>query len=160
MKKFSTYLSMSIVLAGFSFLFADETIVLRKKHFNLEKNLAVQGYDVVAYFIQKKAVKGLEKNIFVYKGVTYYFSTPKHIEIFKKNPGKYEPQYGGWCAYETGKGSKRSINPETFKILDNKLYLFFNKWFINTLSMWNKDEANLLKRPMKVGKKYFNKSLK
>ena len=57
---------------------------------------------------------------------------------------KYEPQYGGWCAYAMGvDGSKVEINPETYKILDNKLYLFYNAFFTNTLPKWNENESNL-----------------
>ena len=67
-------------------------------------------------------------------------------EEFKKNPAQYEPQYGGWCAYAMGdSGEKVSIDPETFKVLDGKLYLFYNKFFNNTLKSWNKDEAKLKK---------------
>ena len=68
-------------------------------------------------------------------------------KTFKKDPTKYEPQYGGWCAYAMGaKGEKVEINPETFKIVDGKLYLFYNRFFSNTLTDWNKDEAHLKKQ--------------
>ena len=67
-------------------------------------------------------------------------------ELFKKNPAQYEPQYGGWCAYAMGNdGSKVEVDPETFKILNAKLYLFYNKYFTNTLKSWNKDEGRLMK---------------
>ena len=68
----------------------------------------------------------------------------KNKEEFKKNPAAYEPQYGGWCAYAMGKdGDKVSIDPETFKIVNGKLYLFYNRAFNNTLKSWNKDEPTL-----------------
>ena len=64
--------------------------------------------------------------------------------MFLKNPSKYEPQYGGWCAYAMGSaGEKVEINPETFKIIDGKLYLFYNAYFNNTLKSWNKEETKL-----------------
>ena len=118
---------------------------LRKKEYNLGKNgLAIEGYDPVAYFKQNKAVKGSSSNSVVHQGVTYYFSSAENKEEFKKNPAKYEPQYGGWCAYAMGKdGSKVEIDPETFKIVDGKLFLFYNRFFNNTLKSWNKDERNL-----------------
>ena len=63
---------------------------------------------------------------------------------FKKNPTKYLPQYGAWCAYAMGdNGDKVSVNPETYKIVDGKLYLFYNKLFVNTLKSWNKDEDRI-----------------
>ena len=111
--------------------------------FNLEKGLAAEGYDVVAYF-SGKAQKGNAALAVVYQGVRYHFSTEANKEAFKKNPAKYEPQYGGWCAYAMGAtGEKVEIDPETFKILNGKLYLFYNKLFNNTLKTWNKDEQSL-----------------
>jgi hypothetical protein len=72
------------------------------------------------------------------------FSSAVNKEYFSKNPSKYEPQFGGWCAFAMGdSGEKVEINPETFKIIDGKLYLFYNAFFNNTLKSWNKDEANL-----------------
>ncbi|CAN5813063.1 YHS domain-containing (seleno)protein [soil metagenome] len=123
---------------------AQDATVLRKKTYNLEKGIAIEGYDPVAYFTSDKAIKGTKDMAVAYQGATYYFSSPENKEAFKKNPGKYEPQYGGWCAYAMGHdGSKVEIDPETFKIIDNKLYLYYNKYFNNTLKTWNKDETNL-----------------
>ena len=111
--------------------------------FNLEKGLAAEGYDVVAYF-SGKAQKGNASLAVVYQGVRYHFSTEANKEAFKKNPAKYEPQYGGWCAYAMGKnGDKVNVDPETFKIINGKLYLFYNRFFNNTLTSWNKNETNL-----------------
>lgn len=116
----------------------------RQSNFNLEKGIAVQGYDVVAYFNAGKAIKGITANTVFYQGVKYQFSSILNKEEFKKNPSKYEPQYGGWCAYAMGSsGEKVEIDPETFKVLNGKLYLFYNKLFNNTLKTWNKDETNL-----------------
>ncbi|MBI3720796.1 MAG: YHS domain-containing protein [Sphingobacteriales bacterium] len=131
-----------ILLAGVN-AFSQEA--LRKKEFNLSKNgLAINGYDPVAYFKQNKAIEGSSNFATVYQGATYYFSSAENKEEFKKNPAKYEPQYGGWCAYAMGKnGEKVAIDPETFKIIDGKLFLFYNRFFNNTLKSWNKDEANL-----------------
>lgn len=115
----------------------------RVQSFNLEKGLAVQGYDVVAYF-SGKPVKGNASLAAVYQGVRYHFANEANKETFKKNAAKYEPQYGGWCAYAMGaNGEKVEIDPETFKIVNGKLYLFYNKRFNNTLKTWNKDEQSL-----------------
>jgi YHS domain-containing protein len=116
----------------------------RTKHFNLEHNLAIQGYDPVAYFKQNDAVKGSKDLAVFYQGITYYFSSAANKEEFKKNPAQYEPQYGGWCAYAMGsKGEKVDVDPKTYKIVNGKLYLFYNKFFNNTLTSWNKDESGL-----------------
>lgn len=68
---------------------------VRKQQYNLDKGLAIQGYDPVAYFTQNKAVKGSAANSFTYKNVTYRFTLLANLDTFKKTPKKYEPQYGG-----------------------------------------------------------------
>ncbi len=130
-----------VVLSTTSFA---QSAAKRKAAFNLENNVAIQGYDPVAYFTQKKAVKGKSSIATQYEGVTYYFATPANKDLFLKNPDQYEPQYGGWCAYAMGAtGEKVEVDPETFKIVNGKLNLFYNAFFNNTLKSWNKDEANL-----------------
>lgn len=120
---------------------------LRKKHFNLDNGIAISGYDPVSYFTQNKAVKGNKDMAVYHQGATYYFSSTANKEAFKANPSKFEPEYGGWCAYAMGeKGEKVSIDPETFKIVNGKLYLFYNRFFNNTLKDWNKNEASLKAR--------------
>jgi YHS domain-containing protein len=119
-------------------------LALRTKQFNLEQGFAIQGYDPVAYLTKGKAVKGKKEFSFTVEGVTYYMSSASNKELFSKNPKAYEPQYGGWCAYAMGStGEKVEIDPETFKIANGKLYLFYNSLFNNTLPKWNKDESNL-----------------
>lgn len=124
-----------------------QTASKRIAQYNLEKNVAIQGYDPIAYFKLKKAVKGKNSLAASYEGVTYYFSTKENKDSFVKNPTSFEPQYGGWCAFAMGdSGEKVEINPETFKIIDGKLYLYYNAFFNNTLKSWNKDEVNLKKK--------------
>lgn len=118
----------------------------RLAHFNVENKLAIQGYDPVAYFKQGKAVKGKKEFSASYQGIVYYFANESDKAAFLKNPTAYEPQYGGWCAFAMGDyGEKVEIDPETFKILDGKLYLFYNKFLTNTLKSWNKNETKLKK---------------
>jgi len=121
-----------------------DVVTLRKKQFNTPDGIGIKGYDPVAYFTGNKAVKGSKDQAAVYQGITYYFSSAANQAAFKKDPARYEPQYGGWCAYAMGKdGSKVEVDPGTFKIVDGKLFLFYNQFFTNTLKSWNKDEANL-----------------
>lgn len=118
----------------------------RLAHFNVENKVGIQGYDPVAYFKQGKAVKGKKELAASYQGIVYYFANETDKAAFLKNPTAYEPQYGGWCAFAMGDyGEKVEIDPETFKILDGKLYLFYNKFLTNTLKSWNKNETKLKK---------------
>lgn len=116
----------------------------RKKHFNIEYNLAIQGYDPVAYLTSKKAIEGKKSFATTKDGIIYYFSSQKNKELFIKEPEKYEPQYGGWCAFAMGSyNEKVEIDPETFKIVDGKLYLFYHSFTNNTLTKWNEHEKSL-----------------
>lgn len=115
----------------------------RMAHYNLKKGLALEGYDPVSYF-DGNPQAGKSDLRFSYNGIIYQFSTQKNLSRFKANPEMFEPAYGGWCAYAMGKTAEKvKIDPETFKILDGKLYLFYNFWGNNTLTEWNKQEAAL-----------------
>jgi YHS domain-containing protein len=138
---------LAIMAVLFSLSISNAQATLRTKHFNLEKGIALQGYDAVSYFNNNKAVKGDKQFSASVEGITYYFSNVGNKELFLKSPKKYEPQYGGWCAYAMGSsGEKVEVDPETFKISNGKLYLFYHTWTNNTLNKWNKDEAGL--KPM------------
>ena len=129
---------LAFALEGFS---QDENA--RRKHFNVKNNLALDGFDPLSYF-DGKPEKGNPQIKFNYRGVDYRFTSQANLNKFKTDPGKYEPAYGGWCAYAMGdSGEKVKIDPETFKILDGRLYLFYNFWGNNTLTDWKKDERKL-----------------
>ncbi len=115
----------------------------RVTHFNLKNGVALEGYDPVSYFDDKPR-EGKKELSYLYKGITYWFSSPSNLAKFKASPEKYEPAYGGWCAYAMGEtGEKVKIDPETFKIVDGRVYLFYNFWGSNTLKDWNKNEQPL-----------------
>jgi YHS domain-containing protein len=115
-----------------------QTTSERQKHFLLDKqHLALEGYDPVSYFSGKPA-KGKKDYSQTQNGVTYYFVSAANREVFKANPAKYEPAYGGWCAYAMAKsGEKVEVDPKTFKIVNGRLLLFYNAFFTNTLESWN-----------------------
>lgn len=138
-------LLLLFALSAFIMQSSAQSPALRKQQFNIEKSgLAIEGYDPVAYFNSNKPVEGKKDITTTYEGITYRFTSTQNRDEFNKNPAKYEPQYGGWCAYAMGaKGEKVEVDPETFKIINGKLYLFYNKYFNNTLKSWNKDEARL-----------------
>lgn len=117
----------------------------RKPCYNVDsKGLWVEGYDPVAYLVDGKAREGDKRYSTSYQGATFRFASQAHLDLFKKEPTKYLPQYGGWCAYAMGANNEKvEVDPETFKIIDGKLFLFYNAFFNNTLTTWNKDEARL-----------------
>ena len=114
-----------------------------------ENKIANGGYDLVAYFSNNAAMKGKKEFTEEYNGVKYQFASVEHKKMFKADPEKYLPVCDGYCAWGVAeKGKKVPVNPETFKVIDNKLYLFFNGDFngkpFNTLPEWNKNEQKLL----------------
>ena len=140
MKKNAWLLITALILAAPNF--AQPALVA--KHYNIENKLAIEGYDPVAYFTQKKAVEGNKQFNAISDGVIYYFSSAANRDLFIKNPAQYKPEYGGWCAYAMGATNEKvSVDPETFKIINGKLYLFYHSFFNNTLDKWNKAEAAL-----------------
>ena len=122
-----------------------------EKHFTTDENVAVKGYDIVGYFTQNEAERGSKKFESEYKGVKYWFVNEAHKAEFSKNPKKYLPQYGGYCAFAMGmKNVTVPSDPETFKLYNGKLYLFFNDYYegtaFNTIIPWNSDEEKLKKQ--------------
>jgi YHS domain-containing protein len=115
----------------------------RLRNFNHENGIAIRDFDPVNYF-KGKAAKGTEKFQHTYKGITYYFINQENLDEFKKSPAKYEPAYGGWCAYSMAvDGTRARVDPSTYKIIDGKVYLFGNFNGKNLTLPWNKDEKKL-----------------
>ncbi len=130
----------------FVFALISLSVSAQETSYNLKRGAVANGYDVVAYF-SNKAIRGSKKHTYTYDNVSFRFSSLKNLTTFKKNPKKYIPQYGGYCAYAIGiKGEKVGINPKTFEIRDGKLYLFYNSWGTNTLNMWLKENPDELKK--------------
>ncbi|CAM2930411.1 YHS domain-containing (seleno)protein [Moritella viscosa] len=102
---------------------------------------AVSGYDTVAYFTQSKAVKGLKKFTYEYKGEDWYFSNSQHLALFKQEPTKYAPQYGGYCAYAVANNGTASTDPTQWTIVNGKLYLNYNA---DIRQQWLKDKLNFI----------------
>jgi YHS domain-containing protein len=88
---------------------------------------AVKGYDVVAYFTDGKPVEGSSDHEVEWNGATWRFASAQHKSLFAKEPAKYAPQYGGFCAFGVSRGYAVGIDPEAWKIVGGKLYLNYNR---------------------------------
>lgn len=133
------------------FLLLAISFVLHAQVDPVDKNgIAIDGYDVVAYFKSNKAIKGADQYTSTHNQIKYYFSSAENKKAFDENPEIYLPQFEGYCALAVSYGKKISIDPETFKVSGNKLYLFYHgktsKGKINSLETWNKNEDRLLKK--------------
>ena len=109
-------------------------------------NLAVWGYDAVAYFSEGKAVKGLKKFSLSYGGADWLFSSRKNLRKFKKDPKKFAPQFGGYCAWAVGNGYTAEGNPKYWTVYKGKLYLNYNRAIKNK---WLRDRDNLIRKAQK-----------
>jgi YHS domain-containing protein len=106
-------------------------------------NIAVAGYDTVAFFTDKKPVNGDPGISATYKGATYIFASKEHQELFVAAPEKYAPQCGGYCAFGVSVGALFPVDISTWQVRDGKLYLNLNKAI---LKKFNADfEANTAK---------------
>jgi YHS domain-containing protein len=105
--------------------------------------LAVHGFDVVAFFKEGRPVQGDAKFAIVHRDATYRFASQATLDEFKKNPAKYEPAYGGYCAYGVAVGAKFDGDPRYWKIVDGKLYLNLSA---DIQAAWNKDIAGNIKK--------------
>jgi YHS domain-containing protein len=97
------------------------------------ENVAIKGYDTVAYFTEGKALKGTEDFTSSWHGMTWLFQTRENRDLFAASPEKYAPQYDGWCAWAMTESRKAVTDPEVWKIVDGKLYLncshaAYEKW--------------------------------
>jgi YHS domain-containing protein len=115
-----------------------------KSLLNLDKaGVAIQGYDPVAFFTDNKPVKGDAKFPVRHEGATYLFASQEHCDAFKADPAKYEPAFGGYCAYGVSRGKLVEIDVDAFQIVDGRLLLQYSKGVRND---FNKDaNGNLAK---------------
>jgi len=99
-----------------------------KSVLNLDKTgVAIQGYDPVAFFTDNKPVKGKPELVVRHNGATYYFASREHREQFKADPAKYEPAFGGYCAYGVSRNKLVEIDVDAFQIVDGRLLLQYSK---------------------------------
>ena len=86
--------------------------------------LALKGYDPVAYFTEGKPTQGDAQYEFLFDGQRYRFASAQHRDLFKANPDKYAPQFGGLCAMNLSRGVKRESDPHNWVISNGNLYVF------------------------------------
>jgi YHS domain-containing protein len=89
-----------------------------------ERPLALKGYDPVAYFTQGKPTAGAAEYELAFDGQRYRFASAQHRDLFKANPDKYSPQFGGLCAMNLANGVRRESDPHSWVISNGNLYVF------------------------------------
>jgi YHS domain-containing protein len=100
------------------------------------KEVAIRGYDPIAYFEAGKPVEGEEEHSLQWGGVTWHFANAANKQAFEADPEAYAPEYGGYCAYAAAKGQLVSVDPDAWSIVDGKLYLNYS---MSVQDKWEQD---------------------
>jgi YHS domain-containing protein len=120
------------------------TIATAKDLLNLDsKGVAIQGYDPVAFFTDNRPVKGNPQFQSEYRAAKYYFVSAEHKAIFDKEPAKYEPQFGGYCAYGASQGHKAHVKIEAWQIVNGRLLMQYD---LDVKNRFNKDQEGNLRK--------------
>lgn len=106
--------------------------------------VGLDGYSPVSYFTAQGPEKGDPAFAVEHNGVTYYLTSPEQVEMFKKNPARYEPQCGGWCAFGMTVEDKFPVDPTKYRIIEDRLYLFLNNDQVNAYDLWGQGEQRQL----------------
>jgi hypothetical protein len=104
---------------------------------------AVKGYDVVAYFDAGEPVRGLPEIDYEWNGAVWHFSNHKNLSLFRGDPEKYAPRYGGYCAFAVSRGYTADSDPEVWTVADGRLYLNYNRKY---RKRWVKDIPGNIKK--------------
>ena len=108
-----------------------------------EPRLAIKGYDPVAYFTESRPVQGKPDFAFDWQGARYHFASAAHRDLFVANPGRYAPQYAGYCAFGIANNVKAEVDPTQWSIADGKLYLNYDR---SVTEMMSKDFAGTVRQ--------------
>jgi YHS domain-containing protein len=108
---------------------------------SIGSNVAIRGYDPVAYFTLGRPTQGEATFKATYQGAEFRFATAANRAAFIANPARYAPQYGGYCAWAVSQGYTAGIDPTAWAIVDGKLYLNYNR---TIQTRWQGDRANLI----------------
>lgn len=103
----------------------------------------LSGYDPVAYFTDRKPIRGSGYHVAVQDGVTYAFASAEHKKLFIANPKQYLPAFGGYCAYGVAVGKKFVADPEVWEVVDGILYLNLDK---GIQEKWQRDIPGYIKK--------------
>jgi YHS domain-containing protein len=124
------------------------SVAAQPTHINVDATgLALYGYDPVSYVSDNKAVPGDAAVTAVHDGATYRFASAEHRDSFTKDPAKYLPAYGGFCAYGVTQGYKVKVDPAVFKVVDGRLYLNYNA---SVGEKWSSDVPGYISKAEKV----------
>ncbi len=110
------------------------------ENYNLDDTrIGLRGYSPVSYFEKGMAERGNKQFKAEFGGINYYFTSAAQRQKFLRTPEKFEPAFGGWCAFGMSVEGRFRIDPEKFKIVNGRLYVFLNNIEVDARALWEKD---------------------
>ena len=127
------FVTVALLVAA---LTPSDALALSPVNMSYFTKVAIDGTDPVAYFTDSKPVPGKEEFSTTWKGATWYFASAEHRDLFVKDPARYAPQYGGYCAWAVSQGYTASGDPLVWKIVNGRLFLNYDQ---SVQTTWEKD---------------------
>jgi hypothetical protein len=113
--------------------------------YNLDaRGLALEGYSPVSYLEDGVARMGSPDFALTHRGVTYRFASAAEVDAFRADPDRYEPAYGGWCAYGASVGIRWDVDPENFEIRGGRTFLFSRNDEADARELWDREDRDAL----------------
>jgi YHS domain-containing protein len=142
--RFSVNLAMSVLMLVAAAVFAVPAHAAKDPVYTgLFSNVAVSGYDPVAYFREGRPVEGSSAFETEHEGYTYRFANQANLDDFMADPEAFAPQYGGYCAWAVSQGYTASADPNNWTIVDGKLYLNYDD---DVQSTWETDIPGFIEK--------------
>ena len=117
------------------------------ENYNLDDTrIGLRGYSPVSYFEKGKAELGNKEFKVTFRGINYYFTSAAQRQKFLRTPEKFEPAFGGWCAFGMTVEGRFRIDPEKFKIINGKLHVFLNNIEVDARALWENGNDEELTR--------------
>lgn len=128
---------LALALLGASSAFGDTAPIYTTRN----SDLALGGYDAVAYFTIGEPTEGSEAYMSAYQGAVFLFASEENLDLFRADPEKYAPQYGGYCAWAAARGKTAAGKPQHWAIVDGRLYLNYSR---RVQRKWDADRAGFI----------------
>jgi YHS domain-containing protein len=133
---------LTAIIISYAFLSCAKSSSIQPVNVTAE-GLAIKGYDPVAYFTDRRPIRGMPELKYLWKSAEWRFASPDHLEMFKKDPEKYAPRYGGFCAYAVSQGKTADIDPGSWTIYEGRLYLNLDK---DVQRLWEKNMQEYIRK--------------
>jgi hypothetical protein len=135
---------LSFVILTFVSALSAVTCAAGKPAINTSRGgLALGGYDAVAYWSEGKPAQGSSSFEYRWMNTVWRFASAEHRDQFMKEPERYAPQFGGYCAYAVSQGTTADIDPESWTIFEGRLYLNLNK---DVQRLWEKNMREYIRK--------------